>query len=173
MTNEAARSTATIKFGKGYDAPWLVLGGGPSEIRSQIVEAFGLGQAVDHYNLDQLIALASTKAATALSTTDSLGATVISNEPSAPQEAATPAPAPTPVASADQSDPWSQAEKAAATAGPTAGAGEAAPQTPSLLDRINAAETEKQLRELWRDNKAHWNDDYTKAAADRTAQLAA
>lgn len=36
--------TATIKYGKGYEAPWAVFHGSPSEVREDMVEAFGLDE---------------------------------------------------------------------------------------------------------------------------------
>lgn len=74
--------TATIKFGKGYDAPWLVLGGDSlEELRRDIIESFGLDSvSVAEHDLSHLIVTASTSAQSIFNTTSGLGGAIVKVE---------------------------------------------------------------------------------------------
>jgi hypothetical protein len=161
VSSESGRqSTATIKFGKGFEAPWLVVAGTPAEIRAQLNDAFGLDPAkTAGLTLDQLISVASKQAQESVGVATAhrdLGASVI-------ETTSTPAPA--------EGDPWDAAEKAKLAAGQETGAGEAAPAQPqTLLEKVQTAESVRKLQELWRDNKAEW-DTVADAAKARKVEL--
>ena len=53
MTSPDDRSTLTIKFGKGYEDPWLVASGNPASIRRQLLEFASLEDDPDE-TLQQL-----------------------------------------------------------------------------------------------------------------------
>lgn len=74
--------TATIKFGKGYDAPWLVLGGDTLEdLRRDIIESFGLDSAsVADHDLSHLIVTASLSAQSIFNATSGLGGAIVKVE---------------------------------------------------------------------------------------------
>ena len=76
------RSSATIKYGSGYEAPWFVAHGTPDQIRRQIKDAFDLhpeeGREV---SLAELVALAAVSAQSIYSLAKGLNAKPVSDEP--------------------------------------------------------------------------------------------
>lgn len=93
---------ATIKFGKGYDDPWLTIGGGTTaQLRQALVESADLDpEAVKDHSLNQLVALVARDAQSQWAVAHKLGGSIISigsaaQEPSkAPGSAQKSAPAP-------------------------------------------------------------------------------
>lgn len=67
---------ATIKYGDGYQAPWLTFGGSnANEVRQNIIEAYQLDRnEVDAMSLHELVIEAATIAQAAAAAVDGLGA---------------------------------------------------------------------------------------------------
>ena len=146
-----ADGTTTIKYAesnKDYDAPWNVFVGSVAERRADLIEAFGWDEAeVAGQTLSQLTVKASAQAKAEYKLRNDLGAAVISvnTTDSAPAQPAEQASAP--AQAADQptgADAWAQVAEQ--------------PEAPelTLLDKVLAATTKRQVRLLWRDNKDDW-----------------
>ena len=160
-----ADGTTTIKYAesnKDYDAPWNVFNGSVAERRADLIEAFGWDAAeVEGQTLSQLTVKASAQAKAEYKLRNDLGATVISTA-----KAAEPTPAGATVSTSlppqdgGAGDPWEDAARATAAAGPPPGAGEAPAeaQPMTLLDKVLACETRRQVKLLWRDNKDRWSE---------------
>lgn len=90
-----AEVTATLKYGKGYEAPWLVIKGeNAADVKKAVEEATGL--AGEGLTLSQVIYNAADHVQRLNTVGVTLGATVIADEPEdAPAETA-PAPDPAP-----------------------------------------------------------------------------
>lgn len=70
--------TVTIKFGKDYDAPWIVFRGSPASAHDEIVSTFGFdAKESEGLTLAQLT-LNATKAAKAANGVSSAGGTAVS-----------------------------------------------------------------------------------------------
>lgn len=69
--------TATVKFGKGYDDPWLVFRGDPDQISEQVIASFGL-EETEGLTLAELIVNASKQAQAVRAASAGLGGSVIS-----------------------------------------------------------------------------------------------
>lgn len=73
MTEEAV--TVTLKFDKGYEAPWLVLKGQPSEVEANLANLIGVN--VGELSLIDLIGKASKIAQSHYAISDQLGGEVV------------------------------------------------------------------------------------------------
>lgn len=73
MTDEAV--TVTLKFDKGYEAPWLVLKGQPSEVEANLANLIGVN--VGELSLIDLIGKASKIAQSHYAISDQLGGEVV------------------------------------------------------------------------------------------------
>lgn len=73
MTDEAV--TVTLKFDKGYEAPWLVLKGQPSEVEANLANLIGVN--VGELSLIDLISKASKIAQSHYAISDQLGGEVV------------------------------------------------------------------------------------------------
>lgn len=139
------RGTATIKFSKDFDAPWYVAYGAPSELRRQIIDAFGYDEeAVTDVSLIDLMARASIDAQAAFS-----------------------------AAKIGTPDAWSTGkpvgEKAPAkrTTKAAAPKAEAKPEespVQGLIDAINAATDETELKRVWAENQDAFSNTELQAA---------
>lgn len=119
--------TLTLKGGKGYEEPWLVIRAtSAANLRRQVMETFGIEG--DGLTLAEVIHQASASFH-AMSTLGSrLGATVIRSDSAA---------------AAGGDDPWTQAQSQASEPATPADPNQA------LLDEIEAATTPDQLRRMW------------------------
>lgn len=151
MATSDARSrgiTVTIKYGTGYDQPWVVFHGLPDEVKQDIIAFFGLASVSDTaLTLSDLVVNATQVAHAVGAVASGLGATVIATEPAAPTAAEG--------TQASSSDPWVQASTA-----PTEAVGEPAP----LLAQIDQAPTVRALERLWLDNQDAFTDPAVMAA---------
>lgn len=73
-------STATIKFGRGHDDPWLVFKGSPSQVKAQIVDAFSIeAEEANSLTLAELVVNVSQTAQSMRNASAGLGGRVIGN----------------------------------------------------------------------------------------------
>lgn len=71
-------TTATIKFGRGHEDPWLVFRGTPERVKEQIVVAFGTDvEEAEGLTLAELVVNVSKTAQGARTASAGLGGTVI------------------------------------------------------------------------------------------------
>ncbi|PSL04150.1 hypothetical protein CLV30_106155 [Haloactinopolyspora alba] len=168
----------SIKYGDKKDdfhAPWLTIGGEDvHDQRLRLIAAFGWNAAeLEGQTLAQLVVRADQEAKGLYKLRNDLGATVVSTPQAPAVSQAGAAPIGQPPAS---DDPWAQAQAASAAADPAAGAGQAPAQAQpqTLMDKVKAANTVRELQMLWRDNKAEWEADAAigAAAKERKAAIA-
>ncbi|GIF02243.1 hypothetical protein [Paractinoplanes rishiriensis] len=164
--------TVTIKYGRGYEAPWAVFHGQPHEIRDDIAAFFGMTAATTAgLTLSDIVVNATAQAHGVETIASGLGgATVIESQPTptataptatAPAATASAAAGPTAAAStsatAAAADPWSQASAAQAPAA-------AQPAGNPLLDRIARATDVQSLQRIWADDPSAFTDPAVMAA---------
>lgn len=134
------KGTATIKFGKEFDAPWYVAYGHPSEIRRQIIQAFGYESVDDSVTLIDLMAKASADAQAAFALAKGGGASP---------------------------DPWgATGGRRAGGSGKAAAGKKSEPETPAdpanenqpIVDAIKAAADETELKKVWAENSDAFSD---------------
>src|SRR5690606_12917174 len=155
--------TTTIKYAessKDYDAPWNVFNGSVAERRASLIEAFGWDAAeVEGQTLSQLTVKASAQAKAEYKLRNDLGATVISTAKTAePTPAGATVSTSLPPQGGGAGDPWADAARATAAAGPPPGAGEAPAeaQPVTLLDQVLACERARPVKLLRRHTKGRW-----------------
>jgi len=160
-------STATIKFGKGFEDPWYVVYGSPEEIREQLVVAFGYDRAsVATLSLAELIVESSRRAQVLRTASISLGGEIVAVETAkaapAPRRSraaakpaddaieGTPAKVDTPAIASppDVDPPWDDPEA-----------------TDPLIAQIEAVTTKAEFALLWKANQARFSEPAVKAAA--------
>ena len=136
----------TIKFGKGYEAPWAVYRGNADELRRFLIEDFGIEGGED-MTLGQLTVQASSVANGLSAVKGELGGNVIPMNRAAkasPQEAA--APKPEPESEEDNNAP--------------------------LIALLEGASDVATLKRLWAENRSAFTDPKVAAAYKaRGAQL--
>lgn len=152
-------STATLKFGEGFSAPWLVLYGNPGQIRRQLLEAFGIEDDPE-ISLVELIAKQSVEAQAAYTLATGGAKPVSSSGRRAnyrkPDKAST-------IASGSQVD---EAE------GETSEASEAERNVSRITTEIQAAGDLGALKKVWATNQEFFSDKrLQKAYKDRSAAL--
>lgn len=166
MEEQDATTKVTLKYGKGYEAPWLTFGGSPAEIRAQIIEAFALegDEGAQTLSLAELVTRAATRAHALYEAATRLGATPTradiprrgGSQPSAVwSQAATPA----------NDTPASEAQPA--TAAPAPWEGPAAPagaEKDPLIALIEAQTDRKGLARVWKEHQAEFEREDVKAA---------
>lgn len=129
--------TVTVKYGTGYDQPWVVFHGLVEEVRDDIVSFFGIQREnVVNLTLSDLVVNATSAAHGVGALASSLGATVIESRPHDPQVPA--------------DDAWVQASSSAPA--------EKEPAGQALLDRIGQAPDVPALQRLWVENQAAFAD---------------
>lgn len=125
--------TVTIKWGKGYEEPWLVFHGLAREVREDIIAAFGFdGESVADLTLAELVVNAKQAAHGTGRVASQLGGRVISQgqaKPAAPTE----------------EDAWSKAEQEPAAP--------AEPEVNPLYAEIEKQPSVAALQRLWAENK--------------------
>lgn len=96
--------TVTVKYGKGYEAAWITFRGSPSQIKSDLVQTFGL-EGQDDLNLGSVVLNAQSVAHALHNTGTVLGGTVVGTGKAKGDKPA----------SSEQAggDPWAQAEEPA------------------------------------------------------------
>jgi hypothetical protein len=146
--SETRASTATIKFGAGYEAPWFVASGTPAEIREQLVEAFGLVEP-NAGTLEEVITACSVIALHQYNLAVEAGAAPATTiqKPKGPA----------------QFKPGIAAQ---------AKASEPEVEDPPLDQLIKSAASEEELGQIWKDNQSVWTPEYTELAAQRKKELA-
>jgi len=148
---EDAGTTATIKFGRDYDAPWLKLAGNPRVIRDQIIEAFGYdGASVAELSTAELIAQAGLDASALWTVTRDLGARHVSQPAKGDEPPFVPTNGP---------------KGAAAFAAVAGAASEPEPQGDPLIAALEAVTEAKELAVIWKDNKERFDEPEVRAAA--------
>lgn len=136
----AAGITATVKM-DGKDAPWLVFHGAPSEVRSNIIEAFGMdAEAVQDWTVLDLTVEASRVAKAQSNVAHGIG-----GRPLTKGEGQSKAP-----------EAWEAARSGQVEPEPE--------QRNPLFDAIEQAGTVDELKALWADNKAAFSDGELMAA---------
>lgn len=137
--NEADSGSATIKYGRGFEAPWYVPKGSPEKIREQLITFFGMDRdSVADMTGNEVLLEANTIAQAAYTAMSQTGGRVLSKGTAA--EATT---APAATTTAPTEDPWAQAaaESASVAANP-------------MLALIAGAGNVKGLQDLWADNQS-------------------
>lgn len=146
--------TVTIKYGAGFDQPWLVFRGLPQEVRDDLIESFGLDRAENLKIPLSGVVLNATQVAHAKGSIGStLGATSVSESASDSTSAKPSAPAST--NDEAQADPWASATEAAQEA---AAKEEAADPNKILRDTIDGISSLDDLKALWADNQEAFKD---------------
>jgi len=180
--SEARSGSATIKFGKGFNAPWFVATGTVEEQREQLVQFLGVDrETVSDLNHPALIVKAAVEAAAIWAAADpdpegSRGGRGRGATPISPARGGGKSKARSSAQDPNPADPWEQAKKDSEAKGDAPGAGEAAPAEPAedpILAAIKAAPTLRKLQMVATQNRANWNDDYKAAAGKRKAELEA
>lgn len=139
-----------MKFGKGYEAPWLVFRGADVDgIKAKIAASFGMESAsVAELTLADVISNASKDAVTVYSVSSSMGGTVIGKTAASKTEAK---PA--------EAKAGSHPETSPAWEPPTETAAPEAEVANPLLARIEDQTTVSALQKLWGANKATFDAD--------------
>ncbi|WP_263729939.1 hypothetical protein [Cellulomonas sp. SG140] len=159
MSEKQVASTATIKFDKGYDAPWYVAYGSPEEIKAELIDAFGLDGASDAgLTTAEVIVEASRVARNLWTASSKLGGQIIGIEDNRqPIPATNPMTATSPTGEAA----WDAAE--------SAGAGKDdppfEPNVDPLISRIRTVATKAEFALLWKANTARFAEPEIKAEA--------
>lgn len=165
--------TATIKWGKGYEAPWFVGKGSVAEVREQIIAAFGMdAEFYAEHTLAELITQAATHAQGVQAAASSLGPVQIlpkgDSAPAAPK-----------VAEAPAGDPWEGVQASSPPwQGDGLGEGKDAPAAKEdkdpLIAALEAASDRAELALIWKQNQAEFSreevKDAMKAAQGRLAK---
>lgn len=145
MTNEdpwgagAEQDTFTIKFGKGFEAPWLVLHGTAEQMVERATNFFSLDRdECDNLTPAEILLKAVHIAQGQFSVTDGLGGTPLSKKASKPVSAAPAAPE-----QGSSAPPWKQDEVKADEVSPEDG----------LVGQLQAASTKKDVQSLYVGNK--------------------
>ena len=176
--SEARGGSATIKFGKGFNAPWFVTTGTVEQQREQLIQFLGVDrETVSDLSHPALIVKAAVEAAAVWSVADpdpesSRGGRGRGATPISPARGGgrTKAKAKDTPAADETRDVWDQA-----AAGGDQPAAEAPPEKDPVIAAIEAAPTLKKLQMIAvQQNKAgNWTDEYKAAAGKRKAELEA
>jgi len=179
--SEARGSTTTIKFGKGFNAPWFVATGTVEEQRQQLIDLIGgnpqemaeLTHAALSVKVAQEVQALWAVADPEPETSNGRGRGRAAGTPISPARGggkSKPKAESTTPAADETKDVW---EQAAAGGGQTA-----QPETPAqdpVLTAIEGAPTLKKLQMIAVQNnaKGNWTDEYKAAASKRKAALEA
>jgi hypothetical protein len=136
--------TLTIKYGKGFEESWIVIRGeDANDLKERVIDYFGFdGAALESMTANELATLATAKAHGMANAARTLSAVSIPS--SVTVETAQPA------AQAAEADPWADDEPA--------GQSEPADPNKPALDAIEAAASVDDLKAVYADFQASWND---------------
>lgn len=135
----------TFKYGKGYEEPWLVLKGGPTRVRADLLSIFGIPEEVAAgKTLNELLIFTNHLVHGTGNVATILGGTPIAESPKGEQNANQ---------TASNEDPWASVD---GEAGGRESAAPAPAENPNggLLSQIANATTTDELKRLWAANKA-------------------
>ncbi|MFE0964044.1 hypothetical protein [Streptomyces fungicidicus] len=143
--SEARGITVTIKYGKGYDDTWAVFKGNAGEVRSDILDYFGIdSDSVTGLTLSDIVTNATNIAHGKGLIATQLGATVVSEEP---------APSAKP-----QGDPWA----AIGNSTPVTIADQAPASNEDknawVLGEIAKKTSRAELKKFWAENQSFFAD---------------
>ncbi|WJN62576.1 hypothetical protein [Streptomyces phage phiScoe1] len=144
----------TIKYGKGYDDSWVVFEGATQEIRTEVIDYFGMDPETQRgLSLSSIVVNATNIAHGKALIATALGATVVeeTTEPAKPTD-----------------DPWAAAS-AAQSSGPWPGSASVAEPKKEDPNAYILGEIEKQttvdgLKKLWAANQSFFSDASVMAA---------
>ncbi|MGW4158683.1 hypothetical protein [Streptomyces sp. NPDC004788] len=147
--SESSRSiTVTIKYGKGYDDPWLVLKGRPGEVREDILESFGIERdSVTGLTLSDIVVNATNIAHGKGLIATHLGATVISEESAPPAK--------------PQGDPWANVGSAQQASSAWSDKSATSPEQDKnawILGEIEKQTNRADLKKVWAANQSFFAD---------------
>lgn len=165
----------TLKFGGGYEAPWISVEGTPEEVRDQILDAFEFGESVSGASLAEIIAYAGLRAQGAYTLVRDLGIDSTAPAIEAKPEAAKPAkrkPAAKKAAPKKQAEPEGELEAVPMTAAEPAKSEppfdpDPAPAHP-IIAQMDKVSTMDEFKKLWAANQAAFKDEAVIEHAKRT-----
>lgn len=171
--------SVTLKAGKGYDAPWVVItGDNAEEVRRNVAEVVNLDLGTaDRYSLAEVVVFAAEAFQGTSNVVADLGA--------APLDAAELDKVEQPAGGSESGDGWAAAKAKRGTSKPeaasdTAGGGQDAPSEATgapetdedpVLRAIAQAPDKDALRRIWARNKARWSEVHDEAAKARGKEL--
>lgn len=163
---------ATLKAGKGYDAPWLNFQGGTAdEVKRHIAEAVGMDLSVaEAHSLAEVVVFGNETFAGTSNVVRDLGATPVAVERTEVS--------PTTTGGSEDKGVWEQAKAKKtkkAPAKPTKPAVSEEQEEPGdpILAAIAEAKSVAALRRLWSQNKGAWSDEHSAAVEVRKGELEA
>lgn len=171
--------SVTLKAGKGYDAPWVVItGDNAEEVRRNVAEVVNLDLGTaDRYSLAEVVVFAAEAFQGTSNVVADLGA--------APPDAAELDKVEQPTGGSKSGDGWAAAKAKRGKSKPEAASDteEEGQNTPSeateapetdedpVLRAIAQAPDKDALRRIWARNKARWSDVHDEAAKVRGKEL--
>lgn len=171
--------SVTLKAGKGYDAPWVVVtGDNAEEVRRNVAEVVNLDLGTaDRYSLAEVVVFAAEAFQGTSNVVADLGA--------APLDAAELDKVEQPTGGSESGDGWAAAKAKRGKSKPeaasvTEGEGQntpseatEAPETDEdpVLVQISQADSKAALRRVWARNKARWSEVHDEAAKVRGKEL--
>ncbi|MFE1842022.1 hypothetical protein [Streptomyces sp. NPDC059515] len=145
--SEGRGITVTIKYGKSYEDTWAVFKGSASEVRSDILDYFGIeSDSVTGLTLSDIVTNATNIAHGKGLIATQLGATVVAEEPAPPAK--------------PQGDPWA----AIGNSSPVTVADQAPAASPEqdknawVLGEIAKKTSRAELKKFWAENQSFFAD---------------